>query len=104
MQKAVLVTGASSGIGLDTVRALVNHAFFVIATVRKSEDEIRLNNLFGGKVKVIKIDLANLTEIEKLPEILKQDFDITVLHGLVIMRELRWRHPFNCRIFLKYRV
>jgi len=42
MNKKVLITGTSSGIGLACVEKFVESGFHVTATVRKSEDEKRL--------------------------------------------------------------
>lgn len=83
MQKVVLVTGASSGIGADTIRALIENGFSVVATVRKNADEVKLTDLYKDKIKVIRLDLTDFSEIEKLPERLKRKFGIEQLHGLV---------------------
>ena len=42
MPRFVLITGCSSGIGLDTAQALGQHGFTVIASARKAEDVARL--------------------------------------------------------------
>ena len=94
MQKTILVTGASSGIGFDTVRVLVDQGFNVIATVRKNEDEIYLLNTFSEKIKIIKMDLSDLSMIDKLPEILQQDLKIDHLDGLVNNAGIALAAPF----------
>ena len=94
MQKVVLVTGASSGIGADTARALIENGFIVVATVRKAEDEVFLNNLFKNNIKVIQLDVSDFSEIEKLPEILKNKFNITHLYGLVNNAGIAMAAPF----------
>lgn len=43
--RAVVVTGASTGIGLDACRELVAHGFTVFGTVRRKEDEAALREL-----------------------------------------------------------
>ena len=83
MQKNVLVTGASTGIGFDCVRALIENRFTPIATVRKQEDLDRLKSEFGDKVKVLILDLTDFNQIENLPHILKNELNITELFGLV---------------------
>lgn len=55
MNKAVLVTGASSGIGLCTARGLAKRGYQVIATVRKQEDRQRLQD---EGMNVVMLDLA----------------------------------------------
>lgn len=99
MQKVVLVTGASTGIGFDTVRALTENKFLIVATVRKQEDEVSLNKNFGDKVKVIRIDLSDLSELEKIPQILKQEFKITELYGLVNNAGVAMAGPFAFQDF-----
>jgi short-subunit dehydrogenase len=83
MQKVVLVTGASTGIGLDCVRILIENNFLVVATVRKDSDKENLMSLFGSKVKVLILDVSQLDEVDKLPMRLKNDFQITELYGLI---------------------
>jgi short-subunit dehydrogenase len=99
MQKVVLVTGASTGIGADTVRCLIEKSFTVVATVRKDEDEKSLISLYGNKVKVIKLDVSNLSAIEKVPEILKEKFQITKLDGLVNNAGVALAGPFAFQDF-----
>lgn len=94
MQKVVLITGASTGIGFDAVRAVIEQGFSVVATVRKGEDEVQLANLYGNKIKVVQLDLLNFSEIEKLPEILNTKFNIHHLHGLVNNAGVALAAPF----------
>ncbi|AGH96436.1 SDR family oxidoreductase [Pseudobdellovibrio exovorus] len=83
MQKTVLVTGASSGIGLETVRALFTEGYNVVATVRKDVDEDRLNQLYNKKIHIVKMDVTDEAAIAELPQVLKKRFNITQLDGLV---------------------
>lgn len=94
MQKIVLVTGASTGIGYDTVRALTVHGFLVVASVRKDEDKANLLATFGNQIRIIKVDLTDFAEVEKLPELLKRDFNISELHGLVNNAGIALAAPF----------
>lgn len=94
MQKTYFVTGASSGIGADTTRALIEKGYAVVATVRKQEDENRLKELYGKKISVIRIDLVSFSEVEKLPELLKSKFGITELAGLINNAGVALAAPF----------
>ncbi len=60
-QKAVLVTGASSGLGLKMVETLSASGFFVYAGVRKAEDAKRLNKM--PHVEALQFDVRNTDEI-----------------------------------------
>lgn len=99
MQKIVLVTGASTGIGADTVRALTEKSFTVVATVRKSEDEQKLIKQFGDKVRVVQLDVSDFSAIEKLPETLQNKFQITKLDGLVNNAGVALAGPFALQDF-----
>jgi len=44
INKTVLVTGASSGIGYETAVYLSTIGYTVLASVRKEEDAVRLKN------------------------------------------------------------
>lgn len=60
--KAVLVTGASSGIGLCVAKALNERGYQVIATARKLED---LNNLRDQGLQAVALDLASSSSIQQ---------------------------------------
>lgn len=99
MQKNILITGVSSGIGADAARTLIANGFTVVATVRKSEDEARLNEMYGEKIKVLKLDLTDLSEIEKIPGLLKQKYEIEQLYGLLNNAGIALAAPFAYQPF-----
>lgn len=57
MQRSILITGCSSGIGLDAARALKERDWRVIATARKPEDLARLKRYEG--VEPLYLELAD---------------------------------------------
>ncbi|WP_431209873.1 SDR family oxidoreductase [Puia sp. P3] len=61
MKKTVLVTGASSGFGRETVRLFANKGWNVIATMRSPEKETELSGLEG--VKVVRLDVTDKTSV-----------------------------------------
>lgn len=66
-EKVALVTGASSGIGAATVRALIGDGYKVIATSRRRERLEELAQEFIG-VEIFPADLTLQGDIEKLAE------------------------------------
>lgn len=61
-QKAVLITGASSGLGLKMTELLSENGFYIYATARKEVDLKRLNEM--KNVEAIKLDVLKPSQIE----------------------------------------
>ncbi|TQV72366.1 SDR family oxidoreductase [Aliikangiella marina] len=61
-QKAVLVTGATSGIGLRITEHLSSQGYFVYAGARKDEDMQRLNKL--KNVQAVRLDVNKQAQID----------------------------------------
>lgn len=57
MARSILITGCSSGIGLDAARTMKQRGWRVIATARNSEDLTHLNTYEG--VEVLRLELAD---------------------------------------------
>jgi NAD(P)-dependent dehydrogenase (short-subunit alcohol dehydrogenase family) len=77
INKNILITGATSGIGKQIAIASIAYGANVIFCGRSEERLVQLNNLFGDKHQYIKVDLALDEEINAL-----SDIDIK-LDGLV---------------------
>ncbi len=60
--KAVLVTGASSGIGLAITQYLASRGFYVYAGARKDEDLKRLNTI--KNVSSLRLDVTKQAEVD----------------------------------------
>lgn len=58
-KRAVVVTGASTGIGAACVDALVKNGFFVFGSVRKTEDADRLRAQFGRDAAPLIFDVTD---------------------------------------------
>ena len=67
MQKAVLVTGASTGIGYATVAMLAGHGYRVFAGVRKTEDALRLEERHAH-VRAVTLDVRSAEDIARAVE------------------------------------
>ena len=61
-QKAVLVTGASSGIGLRIAEVLADNGYYVYAGARKAEDLRRLDAL--DNVSSVRLDVTVQEDID----------------------------------------
>lgn len=59
MKPFVLITGASSGIGLDCARLLVEQGYRVIGTVRREEDGLRLRDMLGAAFTPLLLDVTH---------------------------------------------
>ena len=68
VQRSVLVTGASTGIGRATVTALVRAGFQVWATVRKDSDAERLRAEHPGTVRTVHLDLLDDGSVRAMGE------------------------------------
>lgn len=61
MARSILITGCSSGIGLDAARTMRERGWRVIATARKPEDLARLKNFLS--VEVLPLELSDSQSI-----------------------------------------
>lgn len=92
--KTILITGASTGIGWDSVRALTEKGYRVVATVRNETDAARLKQSFPEKVVPVVLDLLQIESISELPQTLKTQFQIEKLDGLVNNAGIAQAGPF----------
>ena len=63
MNKTILITGASSGIGKETAKLFQSKGWNVIATMRNPENETELSQL--DNVLVARLDVLDLDSIQK---------------------------------------
>lgn len=68
-QKAILVTGASTGIGREIAETLAREGYFVYAGARKQQDMDALNKI--ENIKAIRIDVTIQSEIDAAVETVK---------------------------------
>ena len=78
-QKAVLITGASSGIGRHATEALAAEGYFVYAGARKQKDLDALNEI--PNVQAIRLDVTKQEEVDAAVETIRNGG--RGLHGLV---------------------
>ncbi|MBJ7338372.1 SDR family NAD(P)-dependent oxidoreductase [Mycolicibacterium sp.] len=82
--KRIIVTGATSGVGLGTARALARAGAHVILAVRNLELGAQRAAEMGGDTAVVKLDLADLASVRAFPHLFDGDVDILINNaGLV---------------------
>ena len=68
MIKTIVVTGAGSGIGLSSVKLLLENDFCVFACTRRTSDNLK-NLSINKNLKIFEFDLANKTSIKNLVKV-----------------------------------
>ncbi len=79
----VVVTGASSGIGLACARRLDRHGFRVFAGVLPGEDDRRLRDEASERLRVVDLDVTDSTSIAKAADAITAEVGEVGLVGLV---------------------
>lgn len=92
--KRVLITGVSSGLGVETARALAAHGAEVVGAARNLAKAERATTgvkaaaeTAGGQISLIELDLADLANVRKCADRLLQDgrpFDVVIANAGVM--------------------
>jgi NADP-dependent 3-hydroxy acid dehydrogenase YdfG len=98
MKKIALVTGATSGIGLETTRLLLKDGWHVIGTGRRHQKLMELQNEYGNAVFALSFDVRNRDELRNLISDLPEEWcSVSLLinnagnaHGLEHFQEGKW--------------
>lgn len=111
-QKAILVTGASSGIGLKITEVLSSKGYFVYAGARKQADLDRLNAM--DNVQSIQLDVNKWDEINAAVETVKKgdrglyglvnNAGVAILAPLIEVEEEELDYIFDVNIYGPYRI
>jgi NAD(P)-dependent dehydrogenase (short-subunit alcohol dehydrogenase family) len=111
-QKAVLVTGASSGIGLRIAETLASNGFYVYAGARKEADLERLDAM--DNMSSVRLDVTVQTEIDEAVDFVKGEgrglWGIVNNAGVVVLSPLSRgsdvdiRFTFDVNVFGPVRV
>jgi len=83
MQGSVLITGASTGIGLCCAQRMASKGFRVFAGVRKEADAERLARLDGGNIAPVMLDVADEAQVERAAQHVAGSLRGAPLIGLV---------------------
>ena len=68
-----LITGASSGIGLEMARILSREGFELILVAREKEKLQKVQEELGKNVKIVVADLSNESKLKELYVLCKND-------------------------------
>ena len=111
-QKAILVTGATSGIGLKITEVLSAKGYFVYAGARKQADIDRLNAM--DNVQAVKLDVTKWDEINAAVEAVKREgrglyglinnAGVAVVAPLIELDEKDLDFQFDVNVYGPYRV
>jgi len=74
-EKTVIVTGASTGIGLSTALLLSKNGYRVFAGYRKEEDGQKLKKMAQGNLTPIRLDVLNGDDVAKVRELVLTELD-----------------------------
>jgi len=110
--RAVLVTGATSGIGLRITEVLSENGFFVYAGARKAEDMVRLNAM--ANVKSVRLDVTVQSDIDAAVALIEAEgrglyglinnAGVSVVGPLIEISEADVEFVFDVNVFGPYRV
>jgi len=111
-QKAVLVTGASSGLGRVMAEALAAKGYFVYATARKDADLAELDAI--ENIQAIKLDVTRQDQIDAAVRTIREagrglyglvnNAGVLVVAPLIDIDEEDFHYQMNANIYGVYRV
>ena len=111
-QQAVLVTGASSGIGRKIAELLAREGYFVYAGARKAEDIAELSKIPG--MQGIRLDVTSTADVAAAVETVRKggrglygvvnNAGIAVVGALIDHTETEMQQIFDVNVFGPYRV
>ena len=81
--KSVVVTGASTGIGLGVVKVLIQNGYRVFGSVRKQADAERLKANFGDAFTPLIFDVTDEAAVQAAAEQVRSELGGETLFGLV---------------------
>ncbi|WP_421849271.1 SDR family NAD(P)-dependent oxidoreductase [Novosphingobium sp.] len=83
MNKAVVITGVSSGIGEACAKLFVEQGFLVFGSVRNVEDGARLKGLLGERFTALTFDIVDAEAVGRAADFVQLKLGGETLFGLV---------------------
>ena len=97
--RTIIVTGASSGIGLSSARVLAQHGAKVILAVRDVEKGMRASSEFSGDTEVRRLDVADLESVRTFAAEWVGPIDTLINNaGIMLMPAFRTIDDFELHI------
>ena len=96
MDKTVLITGASTGIGHASAARMATAGFTVFAGVRKQADAERLEREGGGRIVPVLLDVNDDASIHTAVELIRAHVGARGLNGLVNNAGIGSSAPIEC--------
>jgi NAD(P)-dependent dehydrogenase (short-subunit alcohol dehydrogenase family) len=81
--QSIVVTGVSTGIGLETVKVLIRNGFRVFGSVRKTQDAERLKKGFGEAFIPLIFDITDEGSVQAAAHSVREKLNGETLFGLV---------------------
>src|SRR5262245_19351879 len=81
--RSVVVTGASTGIGLGTAKVLLRNGIRVFGSVRKSADGERLQRELGEAFTPLLFDVTDQAAVQRAAALVRERLGGSTLFGLV---------------------
>lgn len=111
-QRAILITGASSGIGRNMAETFAEKGFFVYAGARKQEDIDALNRI--DNIQAVRLDVTRQEEIDAAAALIKREgrglyglinnAGVAVVGPLIEVDEDDMQFQMDVNLFGPYRV
>ncbi|MEV1295299.1 oxidoreductase [Pseudonocardia sp. NPDC049635] len=101
--RTVIVTGATSGLGLETARALVRAGARVVLAVRDTTKGDDVAGELGGAASVRRLDLADLTSVREFAAGVEGPVDVLVNNaGLMAVPQARTADGFEMQLGVNF--
>jgi NAD(P)-dependent dehydrogenase (short-subunit alcohol dehydrogenase family) len=81
--RAIVITGASSGIGYGLAHELIDRNYTIFGSVRKKEDAERLKVEFGEQFMPLLMDVTDMASVERAADLVRTHLKGKGLGGLI---------------------